>query len=352
VNPFILSAVLLLALSASVCASSTSDTENVRSAPVTQVKAIKTRMISATNVQGEIESLNKPYIASKIDAEVVAVMFDEGMRVDSGSLLAKLDDEAFKIAEEKAEAKIQQIEILIESQQRELKRNQDLLGKRLISQSAVDDAITALRGSQAALMVTKAELKDARYRLSHCRILSPMAGEIQQRVVSKGDYVKNGDLLFQIASTKNLRARLYFPEGLASAIILGMEVTLTRSGETVTGKISSLRPMLEDGNRALHALVEFQNDALWKPGYSVVAQVTLDVREDAVVVPEEVLVRRPIGTVVYKIEGETVSEQRVTTGLKQGNSVEILSGLKEGDLIVLNGAAWLTDGASIRIREE
>ena len=144
-----------------------------------------------------------------------------------------------------------------------------------------------------------------------------MAGEIQQRVVSKG-LCQNGDLLFQIASTKNLRARLYFPEGLASApLFLGMEVTLTRSGETVTGKISSLRPMLEDGNRALHALVEFQNDALWKPGYSVVAQVTLDVREDAVVVPEEVLVRRPIGTVVYKIEGETVSEQRVTTGLKQ-----------------------------------
>tara|TARA_R110001599_G_C12273572_1_gene661771 strand:+ start:6000 stop:7082 length:1083 start_codon:yes stop_codon:yes gene_type:complete len=319
--------------------------------PVTQVKASQMNMISLTKVRGEIESPEKPNIASKLDAEVIAVMFDEGMSVKAGSLLARLDSEEFQIAEEKAKANIERIQALIEGQQRELKQNQNLLRKRLISQSAVDDAVTALKQSEAELLVTKASLKNVRYQLSHSRITSPINGKIQKRNVSKGDYVKKGDLLFQLASTENLRARLFFPESLANSIHLGMDVKLTGSGQTTMGKINRIRPMLEDGNRALHALVEFPNNEQWKPGASVVAQVSLETHENAVTVPEKTLVRRPAGMVVYKINGDTVSEHLVTTGLKEGNMVEIRSGLNSGDMIVLDGAAWLTDGVSISIQD-
>ncbi len=342
---------LLIILSASIATVHAEDVSVSQATPVTVVDAIQIPMISASIVRGEIESPSTPHIAAKVAAEIVSIEIDEGMQVQSGDLLAELDDEAFKIAEESANANIQRMQVLITNQQRILKRNTELIGKKLISQSALDDAITAVKQSQAELIGAKARLKEARYQLSHTKIISPIDGVVQQRTVSLGDYVKPGDLLFQITSTDNLRARLYFPETLVASVHLGMQVELTQRNKTVMGKVSRIRPMLEDGNRALHVLVEFQNKAHWKPGSSIVARVILEEHAQAVAVPEKVLVRRPAGVVVYRIEEHRAVQQIVTTGLKQGNLIEVTSGLSTGDTIVLDGAAWLTDGASVEIQE-
>ena len=353
-NPICLNAALLLLLSPLASADADAPAEESAPAggtPVTVVNAIETTMISATVVRGEIESPSTPHIAAKVAAEVVSVKVDEGMRVQSGQLLAELDDETFIIAQEIASADIQRLQVLIENQQRVLKRYKDLIGKKLTSQSALDDAITALKQSQAELISARARLKEASYHLSHTRIVSPVDGTVQQRTVSMGDYVKPGDMLFQIASTERLRARIYFPETLAASVHPGMKIELTQNGKTVTGEINRMRPMLEESNRALHALVDFQNKNNWKPGSSIVARVILAEHAQAVAVPEKALVRRPAGMVVYRINGTTVTQQIVTTGLKQGGLIEVTSGLSADDAIVLDGAAWLTDGAAVEIQQ-
>ncbi|WP_177421132.1 efflux RND transporter periplasmic adaptor subunit [endosymbiont of Lamellibrachia barhami] len=351
-NPlFLFAPWLLLTLSTLVSAAPAEDSLPPKSTPVTMVKAIQTTMISTTMVRGEIESPSTPHIAAKVSAEAVSIKVDEGMHVESGQLLAKLDDETFRISEEIASAEIQRLQILIDNQQRILKRNKELFEKKLASQSVLDDALTALKQSQAELISASAKLKEARYQLSHTRVTSPVEGVIQQRTVSKGDYVKPGTLLFQIVSTDSLRARLYFPEPLAASIHLGMKVELTQGRKTVSGEVNRIRPMLEDSNRALHALVDFKNEGNWKPGSSIVARVILDEHKQAVAVPEKTLVRRPVGVVIYRIKDDTVTEQVVTTGLKQGDLIEVTSGLSAGDSIVLDGAAWLTDGARVEIQE-
>ncbi len=342
---------LLLLLGSFVSAAPVEESTPSKGTPVTVVKAIETSMISATVVRGEIESPSTPHIAAKVAAEVESVKVDEGMQVQSGQLLAELDDETFSIAQEIASADIQQLQVLIENQQRVLKRNKDLIGKKMTSQSALDDAITALKQSQAELISAKARLKEASYQLSHTKIVSPVDGVVQQRRVSMGDYVKVGALLFQIVSTDRLRARIYFPETLAASIHAGMKVELTQGDKTVSGEVNRIRPMLEESNRALHALVDFHNENNWKPGSSIVARVTLEEHTQAVAVPEKALVRRPAGTVVYRVKDNTVTQQIVTTGLKQGEMIEVTSGLSAGDAIVLDGAAWLTDGASVEIQQ-
>jgi len=351
-KPFYLyAAASLIVVSTLISAEETEDTSQSPGTPVTTVKSIQTSMVAATTVRGEIESSSTPHVAAKVAAEIVSISVDEGMPVQVGQLMAELDDEAFKIAEESANADIQRMEVLIDNQKRILKRNKDLIGKKLVAQSALDDAITALKQSQAELLSAKARLKEARYQLSHCKITSPIDGVIQQRPISLGDYVKSGDLLFQIVSTDDLRARLYFPETLAATIQLGMSVELTQGGKTITGKVDSIRPMLEANNRALHVLVSFQNEDNWKAGSSIVARVILAEHTQAVAVPEKALVRRPIGTVVYRIKNGIVSEQVVTTGLKQDDLIEVTSGLRAGESIVMDGAAWLTDGARVDVQE-
>lgn len=318
--------------------------------PVTAVKAVLADMTEVTNVQGQIESLNAPRISAKVAAEVVSVNVEEGTHVETGQLLAELDDQSFKIAEENADSAIQRLQALIANQQKELNRREDLAAKNVTSQSALDEARTALKLSQAELVGAKARLKEARYQLSHTKIVSPTSGTIQQRAISKGDYVSMGTLLFQIANTEDLRARLFFPETMSSTVRTGMTVRIKKDGETTEGKIGNLRPMLEPGSRALHALVDLKNEHDWKPGASITALVKLAERPQSVVIPAKALVRRPAGLVVYLLNGDTVTEQTVETGIKQGELIEVRSGVKAGDTVVQDGAYWLTDKAKVAVQ--
>jgi RND family efflux transporter MFP subunit len=345
---------LMLLIFSTASFATESDGENAqqpKGVPVTVAQAKITTVISATTVRGNIESLNTPQIAAKVSAEVMTVDVDEGIAVESGQLLASLDDEAFKLAEEAAKADIKRLKIVIKYQKRTLKRDKELMGKKLISESKLDDADTALQQSQAELISARTRLKEAQYRLSHTQILSPIAGVIQQRSISKGDYVNSGDPLFQIVTTDKLRARLFFPETLADVIEPGMDVELTHDNESVSGKVSRLRPKLEEGNRALHVLVDFDNEHNWKPGSSTTARVILAEHTNDIVVTEKALVRRPAGLVLYRVENNIVTENIVTTGLTQNALTEIISGINAGDTIVLDGAAWLTEGARVEIQE-
>jgi len=337
--------------------SSESEETRVQITPVTVVKVVSKTLQATTSVRGQIETATKPNIAAKVDAEVSDIYLTEGDSVKQGQILAALDAQAFIIDKEAANADITYLTVLIENEQRLLKRNQDLFNKKMISQAVLDDSETLLKQTNAQLLSAKAKLRKAIYKLSHAKIISPINGIVQTRLVSKGDYVKTGDDLYFIISTDDIYARLYFPETVAEHIMLNMPTTLMRqqNGQMnkVNGSIERIRPMLAKGNRALHALVKFPNTHQWKIGASIQAQVVLTQHENAITVQKQALVRRPKGLVVYKViaNSNKVVEQIVTTGLTKNDTIEILSGLALNDVVVLDGAAWLTDGAIIDIVE-
>jgi len=110
--------------------------------------------------------------------------------------------------------------------------------------------------------------------------------------------------------------------------------------------------MLETSNRSLDALVSFENKYHWKPGLNIVAEVELGVHEKAIVLSQRSLVRRPEGLVVYKfIEGKA-RQQLVKTGLEKKGLVEILKGVAQGEVVILDGAPFLSDGTAVHIVEK
>lgn len=337
-------------------AQSTKGDARIQTTPVTVVKATAQTLIETTTVRGQIETATKPNVAAKVDAEVTHIYLTEGDSVKQGQVLAELDNEAFIIDRETASADITYLNVLIENEARLLKRNQDLFKKKMISQAVLDDSETLLKQSHAKLLSAKAKLRKALYKLSHTKIISPINGVVQTRMISKGDYVKTGDDLYYLISTNDIYARLYFPDTVSDQVQLNMSAILIHQqrGQTekVSGTIERIRPMLEKGTRALHALVNFSNDFHWKIGTSIQAKVIFSQHKNAITVPKQALVHRPHGLVVYKtLDKNKVVEQVVTSGLSQGNTIEILSGLSLNDEIVLEGAVWLTDGALIDIVE-
>jgi RND family efflux transporter MFP subunit len=255
---------------------------------------------------------------------------------------------------EQAEADIDRLQALLKNHTRTVRRLQGLLQKQSTAQSELDTAETELTAARAELSAAKARVKDARYQLARTKIGSPIDGVVQQRQVSVGDYVKKGDPLFQIVATDPLRGRLYFPESLAPQVRIGLPVKLWigDQAQTIEASITGVRPMLNPVNRSLEALVDFANPGAWRPGFSVTAEVTLATREQAVMAPTLSLVRRPAGTVVYRIHAHKAQQQRVELGRRDGDWIEIITGLAAGETLALDGAGFLSDGAVVEVRGE
>jgi len=108
--------------------------------------------------------------------------------------------------------------------------------------------------------------------------------------------------------------------------------------------------MVGTNNRALEALVDLPAGSDWPPGGSVTARVVLASR-DGIVVPAGSVVRRPAGDVVYALQDDKVAERKVTIGIRTGERAEVLSGVADGETVVLSGAGFLTDGALVSVRE-
>ncbi len=357
---------LLLMLLLSACSEAPDDTAQQISGaqetvsqeyriPVTAIMVEQGLIEDLTYVQGVIEAINAPEIKSKVSAEVVEVNVDEGDTVEAGDVLARLDDEGFRLDKEAAEADIQRFQVLLENQQSILKRDQSLKRQKVIADTKLDESRTAVLQTRAQLSQAQALLKKTEYLLSHTQIIAPITGVVQQRSVSKGDYVNpmspNNKTLFQIVDTHHLRARLFFPETLAQLITIGMDVSLYNHENRVVAHIQHLRPMLETHNKALHALADFTNTKHWKPGEAITARVILRQNDQSMLVPEAVLIRRPTGLMVYRLVDGKAQEVPVTTGIKQGNKVEIISGIAVGDQLALDGAAYLSDGVAIEIQD-
>ncbi len=321
--------------------------------PVTTVTVERGSIDAVTRVQALIEPIHAPQIKSKVSAEVVEIRVDEGDRVQQGQVLARLDNELFRLDRDAARADIARLQALLDNQLLTLKRDESLFRQKLIPDTQLDASRLAVKQTRASIVHARALLKKAEYQLSHAVITAPVAGVVQQRNVSLGDYVDprspSSKPLFQIVSLDRLRARLLFPQSLVEEVRIGMPVTLEAPGGLIRGRIDQLRPMLEPGNRALQALVDFDNSGGLKPGESLNARVLLARHEDALLLPEAALVQRPKGLVVYRIRDGRAVETPVRTGIRQQGRVEIVDGLSAGDAVALDGAPWLSDGIEVSV---
>lgn len=147
--------------------------------------------------------------------------------------------------------------------------------------------------------------------------------------------------------------RLPFPDHIARRLKVGQSVTLSGfldSSRNTTGQIREIRPALNSTTQSMEVIVSVA-DRRWRPAGSIRGEVVLDVRRGAVLVPEQAVVLRPAGQVVYVISGESVAARQVRTGITRDGLVEIVEGLKPGERVANDGAALLSDGAKVVVRE-
>jgi len=300
---------------------------------------------------GSIEGLIDPTIAAEVAARVVKVHVSPGQTVKKGELIATLDATDFGLQRNEALAEVARIEALLDNQTKTVARSQALVDKKFISQNAVDNDLAQQNVLKEQLAGAKARVNTINHSSSKTRVFAPASGVVEKKIVDTGEYVKVGDPIVQIISNKRLRAHIPFPERISAQLKPGLKIRLSTptSSKTVETVIHELKLMITESNRTVDVIADITDESDWQPGASVTGTVILGEQESTVMVPEQSIVLRPAGEVVYLIKADKAHQRIVKTGLRQHGLVEIISGLNVNDTIVMDGAGFLTDQAPIKI---
>lgn len=317
---------------------------------VTLVSAQRQNMEIVEEVVGWLEAVAAPQVAAEVAGRVVRLTVDVGDEVRAGQVLAELDAQDAHLSRQAATAEVARLQPLLTHQELTLKRMQQLVQERFLPQSTLDEAQAQRAALTEQLAAARTRVAEADRVVEKARIVARMTGKVVTRSVAVGDFVTVGKPLFQISSTQRLRAHLPFPEHRAARLTRGQTVRLRSVLEperVMEARIDDMQPSVETNARTVMVLVDVPNPGRWLAGGSVIGQVLLQQQTNAVVVPEESVVLRPVGEVVYVAQEGKAEQRLVKTGERRAGQVEILEGLNGGESIVRDGAAFLTDKASI-----
>lgn len=300
---------------------------------------------------GTLEGLIDPTVAAEVAGKITRVLAHPGTTVNKGDVLAYIDATDYNLQSTEASAEVSRLEALIANQNRIVDRNQKLVQKNFISQHALEDVMTQQTALQQQLDGAKARAQIVARARNKTTLISPVAGVVQKQIVSAGDYVKVGDPLLQIIGKQKLRAHLPLPENIAAQLHPGLKVRLSTptSSTEVLSEVREFKPLISEASRAIDVIADVNQQAGWQPGASVKGEIILGQHSKAVVVPEESVVLRPAGEVVYVIKNSIAIQHLVKTGLRQDGMVEILEGLNAGELVATDGAAFLSHQAKVTV---
>ena len=397
------SAIWLTLLSAG-CSSEKGD-----QAPTVSVQAAaveKTTIQRVVNTQAILFPLQQAAIPAKISAPVQKFLVKRGSPVKEGELLAVLENRdlsaaaqdtrgaldqaqatyetttAANLPEEiqKAEADEQQAKQVLDAQEKIFESRQQLfeqgaLPRKELDQSRVDitqarnqhaiakkhlEALLAigkpaeLKGAAGSLESAKGKYQGAQAQLSYSEIRSPINGVITDRPLYPGEMAAAGTPLITVMDISSVIAKAHIPQEDAAALKIGDKGTMTVPGidKPIDGRVTIVSPALDPSSTTVEVWFEAKNPKHeLKPGTSVQVTITAQTVKDALVVPVNSVLTAPDGSTTVMLAGSDglAHQQAVKLGIRNGDDVQVVDGVKEGDKVVSTGAYGLPDKTKIKI---
>ena len=305
---------------------------------------------------GSLEAEETAQVTAEVEGAVSEVRFHEGDRVSRETLLLRIDPERYRLEAERSKATLDQAIADLGRAQSDLRRREQLAQDQLVAA----EEMTRSRGENArfgaGVEVARAAHAIAQQNFRKAEVKPPQPGVINTKSVETGQYVKLGAVLATLVDTTRLRLRFKVSES---------ESLLAHDKGTVTFHVAALGPrdftaqvyhvgeVADPTNRQVEVLAWVKNPGVLKPGFF--AEVTLggESKKDALVVPEGAVQASEQGFVTYVVESGRARLRPIKIGLRSGTGVvEILSGLKPQEIVVIEGSDRLADGIEVQPEEK
>lgn len=305
---------------------------------------------------GQLLARDRAEVAAQVEGEVTAVHAEEGDAVSEGALVLAIDPERRELELARARAQVAEGEATVAEMDRELRRMRALAEQKVASQNRLDQAETGLATARARVAAARAQLGVAERALRDASVTARFAGMIGRRHVHRGEYVVPGQKLFELVSLDPVEVEFDVPEADAGRIRRDLVAKVAVSpfpGEAFEGVVTVVSPTIDTRTRTLRARAQIPNpDGRLRPG--LFARVDLGVarRDGVITVPEEAVLQRSEGAVVFRVAGDRAERRVVALGAVHGGRAEVREGLAPGDRVIRRGHADLPDGAVVAAAEE
>jgi multidrug efflux pump subunit AcrA (membrane-fusion protein) len=211
----------------------------------------------------------------------------------------------------------------------------------------------AIRGAEAQMNAAKAHNDSAIAQLSYAQIRSPINGIVSDRSVYPGEMPAAGAPIISIVDISQIVARANVPVKEAASIQVGRPARITGPDGDLPGKVTVVSPSVDPSTTTVEVWVQAANPGeKLKPGGTVRVAIIAETIQDTIVVPATALLNADDGgQKVMVIANNVAHERRVSVGVRQGDRVQILSGLQEGEQVVTTGGLGLEDKAKVTIQQ-
>jgi HlyD family secretion protein len=212
----------------------------------------------------------------------------------------------------------------------------------------------AVKGAQAQANAAKAHMDALQVQLSYARVLSPINGVVAERPINVGDIASAGMPVFSIVDISQVRAVANVPVKEAESIRVGRPARVAGPDGDMAGAVTVVSPSASAGATTVEVWVQIANAGeRLKPGATVRVSIIAETIQNTLVVPASALLNGDEGKqkVMVVTKDSVAHERTVAVGVRQGDRVQILSGVQEGDQVVTSGGLGLEDKAKVSIQQ-
>ncbi len=301
-------------------------------------------------------------VQTQINGQLTAVGYNEGQIVQKGQFLAQIDPRPYEVALTQAQGALAHDTGLLNQAKSDLARYTALDRANAIARQIVTDQEFLVQQDAGTVMEDQASVNNARLNLAYCHIVSPVAGRAGLRLVDPGNYVQTSSSTGLVVLTvlQPITVIFVLPEDDIHAVAAQMQngaklaVTIydrNNERQIAQGVLTTVDNTVDTTTGTVKLRATFPNaDLALFPNEFVNARLLLQTLTHVTEVPVRAVQNGAPGTFVYEVTRDRTAHVRVIkTGVSEGDNTQVLSGLKPGDTVVIDGVGLLRDGAKVRI---
>ncbi len=289
---------------------------------------------------GTVQSRIEVDAASRVSATVKEVTVHAGDPVKVGQVLVRLDDSDLKAGVARASGQLAAARANLDRATKDEHRFDALLKRGSVTAHEFDAVQANYRASRGDVESARAQVAAAEASLRYAIVRSPVAGVVAERMVEPGDMALPGKPLVRVYDSHELRVELRVPEELTRDISVGMplKVNVQAAGRTISTKINEIVPAADPASRTFLVRAPMPSDLGLRPG--MFASASFDVGTEKILTVARSAVES-VGQIdtVRVLERGAVRVRQITIGRVYGDRVEVLSGLQQGDRVLLKDGA-------------
>jgi membrane fusion protein (multidrug efflux system) len=305
-------------------------------------------------VTGQLEAKLQTVVSAEVGGKLTQALVDEGAPVDKDTIVLEIDPQRRKLELDSARAQVAQTEASLAQQRRQADRVRALQGKGLTSALQLEQADLELALAESRLTAARAQFEIARQALDDATVRAPFTGVTGRRHVNLGQFLQVGTPLMEFVSLDPIEVVFHVAEIDSALVRHGQTVDVRVApypSESFEAVVDVIYPQMEAQSRTLRVKATLPNPTgRLRPGLFARADLGVAFRKGVPMVPDEAVLQRADGAVVFLLAGENrVARRQVKIGVFHEGLVEILDGVKPGEVVVTRGHMDLVDGSVVQV---